>query len=167
MRNIYYKSPTYAGVLFLINLVVSAIFILVALYIITEDEGFYFDLFLIYWIIAFIFFILFMIHFFYIGVFSIVILGANELSIKKTFMMDTKIKFTNINRMEIIDDMRLHLKIVDRPIILIEGYDEVTKKNVAVKIDYRKKIHDILVDRINDADKKILMSMDKYFDMYP
>lgn len=167
MRKIYYKSPTYAGILFLINSVISASFILAALNSIRGDKVLCFDVFWVYWIIAFVFFVLFMLHFFYIGVFALVALDANEFAIIKTFKTNTKIKYTNISRMEIIDEMRLHLKIVNRPIILIEGYDEVTKKNVAVKIDYRKKLHDILVDHVNDADKKILMSMDRYFDMHP
>lgn len=164
MKQRYLKNTKYTIFFITIDVLMTIGLILLAIYFIQQNSqyGFDFNQAVIFSIIFF--FVVFNAHFVYIGVFSRVIMDENYLIIKKAIKIDAKVKWHNIRDIRKANEVRQIVKIIDVPIIIIDAYDEMTKSDICLSVDYTKKIYDALIEGVNNADSKTIEKMEKYFD---
>lgn len=163
MKKSYLKRPIYTLVFILIDIAVTAGLIWLAFYSLNQNGEYRFDFT---WMIIFFitfFFALFNAHFVYIGAFTRVVTEKDSLKIKRAIKTDTLIKWLNVTDIRIAKELSHYIKTVDAKIIVVEGYDEITKSDVCLQIDYGKKMYDAIIDCANNVDSKTLKKMEKYF----
>lgn len=163
MKQRYLKSTKYTMFFVAIDVLMILGLIVLAIYSINQynEYGFDFNQAIIFSVIFF--FVVFNIHFVYIGVFTRVIMDENYLTVKKAIKIDTKVKWHNIIDIRKANEVRQVIKTVDVPVIIVDAYDEITKSDTCISMDYTKKIYDALIDGANNADAKTVEKMKKYF----
>ena len=167
MKKTFLKSPVYAGVFIFLNLFTNAVLIVGAIYSLRQSGTYRFDFtWMIVFAVVFIG-IIFNAHFAFLGVFTRVTVSENGIVLRRIFKTDTIFKLEKVNSITISKDMRHYGKTVEVPIILVEGYDDITQTNLCTKIDYRENVHETLIEFLNDSKKKTLKKMDRYFDKQP
>lgn len=164
MSKHYLKSRSYTMFFVIIDIVVTVGIVALAWYSINQNGQYRFDF---QWMIIFfiaIFFIIFNAHFVYIGAFSVIEMDKDSLKIRKAISVNTQIKWQNIVDIRIANELRHYIKTVDTKVIVIDAYDEISKSEVSIQIDYRKKVYNAIVEGANNADAKTIKKMEKYFD---
>jgi len=167
MEKTYLRSRYNTSVFVCINLVANLLFVVVGIISIKKNGEYVFDFT---WLIIFTlvcFGLIFNAHFAYLGMFSRVKMTKNSIASTRIINPDRKILYKNIENISIINEMKHIIVNFEVPVIIVEGYDEISKSNAAIKIDHRDDLYENFIKLIDKSKHKELKKMDKYFDLHP
>ena len=167
MEKTYLRSRYNTSVFVCINIIANIIFVIIGIISIKKNGEYVFDFT---WLIVFslvCFGTIFNAHFAYLGMFSRIKMTKNSISSTRIINPDRKILYKNIEDINVIKEMKHIVRKFEVPVIIIEGHDEITKNETAIKIDYREGLYNNLIALIDASTHKELKKMDRYFDKQP
>ena len=167
MKKTFFTSTINTMVFICLNIITNSIFIIIACKSIQENGQYILDFTCMVLFSLFFFGLLFNIHFAFLGMFSRNVITDKSISTIRIKNAVSRIKLVNIKCISITKEIKHYLKTVEKSIIIIEGYDELTKSNIAIKIDYRDAPYYLIIDLMDRAKEKQLKDISKYFDKHP
>ncbi|MEX1376322.1 MAG: hypothetical protein AB1Z23_02500 [Eubacteriales bacterium] len=167
MEKTYLKSRYNTSVFVCINLIANIAFIIIGIISIKKNGEYVFDFS---WLIIFTlscFGIIFNAHFAYLGMFSRIKMDDGSISAIRVINPERRILYRNIESINLTKELKHFFLRFEMPIIIIEGYDELSNSDIAIKIDYREDLYDNLISLIEQSEKNELKKMDRYFEIQP
>jgi len=167
MKKTFLTSKINTLVFICLNIITNSIFIIIGYKSIQENGQYILDFSWMVLFSLFFFGLLFNIHFTFLGMFSRVIITDKFISTIRIKKVVSRIKLVDIRSISITKEIKHYLKTVEKSVIIVEGYDELTKSNIAIKIDYREEPYNLIIDLMDRAKENQLKDMSKYFDRHP